>query len=174
MVGEAVKGLSKKPYIFTKCERRWNEDRKIFPSLKADSIRKECEHSLRRLNVEQIDLYQIHWPEPDADIEEGWTEMAKLKEEGKVRWIGVSNFNVQQLERATKIAPVTSLQPPYSLLVRKIEPEILPFCRQHGIPFDRCGKIIVATTPAERRRLEALCERGRHRAPFAICQGRRD
>ncbi|MBV8831863.1 MAG: aldo/keto reductase [Acidobacteriaceae bacterium] len=133
VVGEAVKGLSKKPFIFTKCERRWSEDRKIFPSLKADSIRKECEDSLRRLKVEQIDLYQIHWPEPEADIEEGWTAMAKLKEEGKVRWIGVSNFNVQQLERAMKIAPVTSLQPPYSLLVRKVELEILPFCREHGI-----------------------------------------
>ena len=133
VVGEAVKGLSKKPFIFTKCERRWSEDRKIFPSLKADSIRKECEDSLRRLTVEQIDLYQIHWPEPEADIEEGWTAMAKLKEEGKVRWIGVSNFNVQQLERAMKIAPVTSLQPPYSLLVRKVELEILPFCREHGI-----------------------------------------
>ncbi len=133
VVGEAFKGLSKKPYIFTKCERRWNEDRKIFPSLKADSVRQECENSLRRLKVEQIDLYQIHWPEPDADIEEGWTEMARLRDEGKVRWIGVSNFNVQQLERAMKIAPVTSLQPPYSLLVRKVEPEILPFCRQHGI-----------------------------------------
>ncbi|MBV9441257.1 MAG: aldo/keto reductase [Acidobacteriaceae bacterium] len=133
VVGEAVKGLSKKPFIFTKCERRWSEDRKIFPSLKADSIRKECEDSLRRLKVEQIDLYQIHWPEPEADIEEGWTAMAKLKEEGKVRWIGVSNFNVQQLERAMKIASVTSLQPPYSLLVRKVELEILPFCREHGI-----------------------------------------
>ncbi len=133
IVGQAVKGLSKKPYIFTKCERAWNDDRKIVPSLKASSIRKECEDSLRRLQVDVIDLYQVHWPEPDADIEEGWTEMAKLKEEGKVRWIGVSNFNVEQMKRAMKIAPITSLQPPYSLLVRKIEPEILPFVHQHGI-----------------------------------------
>jgi len=133
VVGEAVKGLSKKPYIFTKCERAWNEERKIVPSLKAESIRKECEDSLRRLQVDVIDLYQIHWPEPDGDIEEGWTEMAKLKDEGKVRWIGVSNFNVEQMKRAMKIAPITSLQPPYSMLVRKIEPEILPFVEANGI-----------------------------------------
>jgi len=133
IVGQTLKGLSKKPYIFTKCERRWNEDGSIFPSLKADSIRKECEASLRRLSVEQIDLYQIHWPEPEADIEEGWTEMARLKEEGKVRWIGVSNFNIEQMKRAQAIAPITSLQPPYSLLVRKAEPEILPFAKANNI-----------------------------------------
>jgi aryl-alcohol dehydrogenase-like predicted oxidoreductase len=133
VVGKTLKDVSKKPYIFTKCERRWNEDGSIFPSLKADSIRKECENSLRRLGVEQIDLYQIHWPDPEADIEEGWTEMARLKEEGKVRWIGVSNFNVEQMERAQAIAPITSLQPPYSLLVRKAEPEILPFARTNNI-----------------------------------------
>ncbi|MBV8551586.1 MAG: aldo/keto reductase [Acidobacteriaceae bacterium] len=133
VVAKALEGVSKKPYIFTKCERRWDENGKIFPSLKAESIRKECEDSLRRLKVDVIDLYQVHWPDPDADIEEGWTEMARLREQGKVRWIGVSNFNVEQLKRAQKIAPVTSLQPPYSLLVRKVEPEILPFARRNGI-----------------------------------------
>ncbi len=133
VVAQALEGLSKKPYIFTKCERAWNDERKIVPSLKAASVRKECEDSLRRLKVDVIDLYQVHWPEPDADIEEGWTEMARLKEEGKVRWIGVSNFNVEQMKRAMKIAPITSLQPPYSMLVRKIEPEILPFVKAHGI-----------------------------------------
>jgi aryl-alcohol dehydrogenase-like predicted oxidoreductase len=133
IVGKTLKGLSKKPYIFTKCERRWNADGSIFPSLKAESIRKECEDSLRRLGVEQIDLYQIHWPDPEAEIEEGWTEMARLKEEGKVRWIGVSNFNVEQMKRAQAIAPITSLQPPYSLLVRKSEPEILPFAKANDI-----------------------------------------
>ncbi len=133
VVGKALKGLSQKPYVFTKCERRWNPDGSIFPSLKADSVRKECEDSLRRLGVEQIDLYQIHWPEPEGEIEEGWTEMAKLKEEGKVRWIGVSNFNVEQMTKAQKIAPITSLQPPYSLLVRKAEPEILPYALQNNI-----------------------------------------
>jgi aryl-alcohol dehydrogenase-like predicted oxidoreductase len=133
IVGKTLKELSKKPYIFTKCERRWNPDGSIYPSLKAESIRKECEGSLRRLGVEQIDLYQIHWPEPEGDIEEGWTEMARLKEEGKVRWIGVSNFNAEQMRRAQAIAPITSLQPPYSLLVRKAEPEIFPFAKANNI-----------------------------------------
>jgi aryl-alcohol dehydrogenase-like predicted oxidoreductase len=133
VVGRALKQVSKKPYVFTKCERRWKENGDIFPSLKAESIRKECEASLRRLNIDVIDLYQVHWPEPDAEIEEGWTELARLRQEGKVRWIGVSNFNVEQMKRAMKIAPITSLQPPYSLLVRKAEPEILPFARQNGI-----------------------------------------
>jgi aryl-alcohol dehydrogenase-like predicted oxidoreductase len=133
VVAEALSGLSTKPYIFTKCERAWNAERKIVPSLKAASVRKECEDSLRRLKVDVIDLYQVHWPEPDADIEEGWTEMAKLQQEGKVRWIGVSNFSVEQMKRALKIAPITSLQPPYSMLVRKIEPEILPFVHANNI-----------------------------------------
>jgi len=133
VVGQAIEGLPKKPLVFTKCERNWGDDRKIYPSLKADSIRRECESSLRRLKLDVIDLYQIHWPEPDADIEEGWTEMARLQQAGKVRWIGVSNFNVEQMKRAMRIAPITSLQPPYSLLVRKIEPEILPFVRESGI-----------------------------------------
>ena len=133
IVGQAVKGRAKKPYIFTKCERAWNEERQIVPSLKAASVRKECEDSLRRLQVDVIDLYQVHWPQPDEDIEEGWTEMARLQQEGKVRWIGVSNFNVTQMKRAMKIAPITSLQPPYSLLVRQIEAEILPFVKEHGI-----------------------------------------
>ncbi|MBV8867376.1 MAG: aldo/keto reductase [Acidobacteriaceae bacterium] len=133
VVGRVLRELPRKQYIFTKCERRWDENGKIFPSLKADSIRKECEDSLRRLNIDVIDLYQLHWPEPDANIEEGWTEMARLKEQGKVRWIGVANFNVDQMKRAQKIAPITSLQPPYSLLARKVEPEILPFAKENNI-----------------------------------------
>ncbi len=133
IVGRALEDVSQKPYIFTKCERRWKEDGEIYPSLKADSIRQECENSLRRLGVDVIDLYQIHWPEPDADVEEGWSAMARLKEEGKVRWIGVSNFNVAQLQRARRIAPITSLQPPYSLLARKAEEEILPFAEANNI-----------------------------------------
>ena len=96
-------------------------------------IRREVEESLKRLQVETIDLYQIHWPNPDEEIEEGWATMAELKKEGKVRWIGVSNFNVSQMERAMKIAPITSLQPPYSMINRTTEPEILPFCEKHGI-----------------------------------------
>jgi aryl-alcohol dehydrogenase-like predicted oxidoreductase len=133
IVSKALEGVTNRPYVFTKCERRWDENGKIFPSLKADSIRKECEDSLRRLKVDVIDLYQLHWPEPEQDIEEGWTEMARLQQEGKVRWIGVSNFNVSQMKRALEIAPITSLQPPYSLLVRDAEQEILPFARQHSI-----------------------------------------
>jgi aryl-alcohol dehydrogenase-like predicted oxidoreductase len=131
IVANALKGRSNRPYVFTKCTRRWGEDRIIYSSLK--EIRKEIEDSLRRLQVDVIDLYQLHWPNPEQDIEEGWTMMAKLKEEGKVRWIGVSNFNVAQMERAAKIAPITSLQPPYSLIERKVEAEILPYCEQHNI-----------------------------------------
>lgn len=133
VVAKALKGVSKRPYVFTKCERRWDENGKIYPSLKAESIRKECEDSLRRLQVDTIDLYQVHWPDPDQDIEEGWTEMARLQQKGKVRWIGVSNFNAAQMKRAIKIAPITSLQPPYSLLVRDVEQEILPFAKQNNI-----------------------------------------
>ena len=133
IVAKALDGLSTKPYVFTKCERVWNEKREIGKSLKAESIRREVEDSLRRLKLDVIDLYQIHWPEPDEDIEEGWTEMALLKEKGKVRYIGVSNFNVEQMKRAQKIAPITSLQPPYSLLSPEIEESILPYAGEHNI-----------------------------------------
>lgn len=133
VVAQAVQGLSPRPYVFTKCARVWNEQRQIGKSLKADSIRRECEASLRRLKIDCIDLYQMHWPEPDEDIEEGWTTMAKLREEGKVRWIGVSNFSVSQLQRIEKIAHPTSLQPPYSMLVRGAEENVLPYCLDNGI-----------------------------------------
>lgn len=133
VVARALEGRSNRPYVFTKCERNWNEKREIYKSLKADSIRRECESSLRRLKVDVIDLYQIHWPEPDEDIEEGWTELARLQQEGKVRWIGVSNFNAKQLERIRPVAPITSLQPPYSAVSPEIEDETLPYCAQHGI-----------------------------------------
>ena len=110
----------------------WDERRQIGHRLKADSIRRECEASLRRLRVEAIDLYQIHWPDPDEDLEEGWATLAALRKEGKVRHIGVSNFKVGQLRRAQAIAPITSLQPRYSLLHREVEAEVLPFCaREH-------------------------------------------
>ena len=133
VVAKALQGVTKKPYVFTKCERRWDENGKISASLKKDSVRRECEDSLRRLKLDVIDLYQVHWPQPDEDIEEGWTEMARLQQEGKVRWIGVSNFNIAQMKRAQRIAPITSLQPPYSLLARDVEQEILPFCRENNI-----------------------------------------
>jgi aryl-alcohol dehydrogenase-like predicted oxidoreductase len=134
VVGKALKGWSgARPYVFTKCSMRWHADRTIYRSLKADSLREELEASLRRLQVEQIDLYQIHWPNPENEIEEGWETLTKFQKEGKVRWIGVSNFNVEQMKRALEIAPITNLQPPYSMLRRAIEPENLPFCREHGI-----------------------------------------
>ena len=133
VVARALAGLPRRPYVFTKCGRVWGADRQIGKSLKAESVRRECEASLRRLKVDVIDLYQVHWPEPDEDVEEGWAELARLKAEGKVRWIGVSNFNVDQLRRARAIAPVTSLQPPYSLVRREVEAETLPYCRKENI-----------------------------------------
>jgi aryl-alcohol dehydrogenase-like predicted oxidoreductase len=133
MIARALQGRSQRPYIFTKCERVWDSNGQVGASLKAKSIRLECEASLRRLKTEWIDLYQIHWPEPDEDIEEGWTELAKLKSEGKVRYIGVSNFDVPQMKRAQAITPITSLQPPYAVARREIEKEILPFCSAENI-----------------------------------------
>jgi aryl-alcohol dehydrogenase-like predicted oxidoreductase len=133
IVGRAVKSSPHKPYIFTKCSMRWHADRSIYNSLKAASLAEEVEASLRRLQVGTIDLYQIHWPNPDSEIEEGWEALARLREQGKLRWIGVSNFKVEQMRRAEKIAPITSLQPPYSILRRAIETEILPFAQAHGI-----------------------------------------
>ena len=133
VVGRALRSRRQRPYVFTKCERTWKANGKIGGTLKAESIRKECEASLRRLSLDVIDLYQIHWPDPDADIEEGWTEMARLKEQGKVRNIGVSNFNVKQMKRAATIAPITSLQPPYSMLARDGEETILPYAAKNNI-----------------------------------------
>ena len=134
MVGKAVKSYGgSKPLVFTKCSMLWHEDRSIHRSLKAASVAKELEDSLRRLGVETIDLYQIHWPNPDEELEEGWEALARLREQGKIRWIGVSNFSVDQLKRAQKIAPVTSLQPPYSMLRPAVEAEILPFAQANGI-----------------------------------------
>ncbi len=133
VVGKAIAGMANPPYVFSKCERVWNEQGEIAKCLKADSIRREVEASLRRMKIDVIDLYQIHWAEPEEDLEEGWTTLAELKAEGKVRHIGVCNFNVSHLKRALAIAPVTSLQPPYSILRRGIEDEILPFVEEQGI-----------------------------------------
>ena len=133
VVAQALKQTSHRPYIFTKCSMRWDSDRQIYRSLKAASVREELENSLRRLQVETIDLYQIHWPNPEEEIEEGWEALAKLKEEGKIRYIGVSNFNVEQMKRVQKIAPITSLQPPYSIINSAVQDEILPFCLQQNI-----------------------------------------
>jgi aryl-alcohol dehydrogenase-like predicted oxidoreductase len=133
MIARALKGRTPRPYVFTKCERVWDANGKIGASLKAESIRGECEGSLRRLQTDIIDLYQIHWPELDEDIEEGWTELTRLQQAGKVRYIGVSNFSVSQMKRAQAIAPITSLQPPYSIVTREIEKEILPYAAQNNI-----------------------------------------
>ena len=120
-----------RPYVFTKGGLRWDEQGYVHRSLNPASIRQECEDSLRRLNVDVIDLYQIHWP--TEELEEGWTAMARLQKEGKVRWIGVSNFNVEEMGQAQAIAPITSSQPPYSLVRREIEHEILPYCRSEEL-----------------------------------------
>jgi aryl-alcohol dehydrogenase-like predicted oxidoreductase len=133
VVGRAVKSSSHKPYIFTKCSRLWNPDGTIYSSLSPASLSGELEASLRRLGVEAIDLYQIHWPDPKEEIEVAWEAMVRFREQGKVRWIGVSNYSVEQMKRIQKIAPITSLQPPYSMLRRAIEAEILPFALASNI-----------------------------------------
>jgi aryl-alcohol dehydrogenase-like predicted oxidoreductase len=133
VVAKAIKNSPHKPYIFTKGSMRWFPDRRIYRSLKAGSLQEEVEESLRRLRVDTIDLYQIHWPNPEDEIEEGWETLARFKEQGKVRYIGASNFNVAQMRRLQKIAPITSLQPPYSILRRDIESDILSFCQKNNI-----------------------------------------
>ena len=133
VVGRALEGVDQRPFVFTKGGQPEGPNRTTVQTLERDSLKRECEASLRRLGVEAIDLYQIHWPIPDEEIEEGWTTLVELKEEGLVRHIGVSNFSVEQLRRAQAIAPVETLQPPYSLLDRDAEGEILPFCEREGI-----------------------------------------
>jgi aryl-alcohol dehydrogenase-like predicted oxidoreductase len=135
LVARALKGLpeSERPYVFTKCSRVWDESGNVSDNLKKDSVKRECEDSLRRLQADVIDLYQVHWPRPEEDIKEGWSALAELKDEGKVRHIGVSNFDVSQMERAQSIAPVETLQPPYNLLNCGIEKEILPYCAEQDI-----------------------------------------
>jgi aryl-alcohol dehydrogenase-like predicted oxidoreductase len=135
LVARALKHVpeSDRPYVFTKCSLVWDERGEVHNVLKKDSVKRECEESLRRLQTDVIDLYQIHWPRPNEDIEEGWSALSELKEEGKVRHIGVSNFNVSQMERAQRIAPVETLQPPYNMLNRGIEEEVLPYCAKQDV-----------------------------------------
>jgi len=133
VVAKALEGVAKRPYVFTKCARVWDENRQIGKRLKAWSIREECEASLKRLKVDVIDLYQVHWPEPPEDIDEGWQTMVKLKEEGKVRWIGVSNFSAEQMTQVSKFGPITSLQPPYSMIRPEVEKAELPYCLANNI-----------------------------------------
>ncbi|MHC4169051.1 MAG: aldo/keto reductase [Planctomycetota bacterium] len=143
LVARAIEQLSEKPIIATKCGILWNEKKEKLTCLKARSIRDECHASLERLGVETIDLYQMHWPDPDEDMEEAWEEMTRLHEEGKVRYIGVSNFSVDQIRRAQKTHPVASLQPPYSMLHREVEDELLGYCAANDIG-------VVAYSPMQR------------------------
>jgi aryl-alcohol dehydrogenase-like predicted oxidoreductase len=135
LVAQALKGIPEpdRPYVFTKSSLVWDENSEVHNVLKKESVKRECEESLRRLQTDAIDLYQIHWPRPDEDIEEGWEALAELKDEGKVRHIGVSNLDASQMERIGQIAPVETLQPPYNMLNRGIEEEILPYCAERDI-----------------------------------------
>jgi aryl-alcohol dehydrogenase-like predicted oxidoreductase len=165
-LGEIPK--EQRPLVFTKCSLIWDENRRISHNLQPESLRRELEGSLRRLKVEAIDLYQIHWPafsagpdnSPAPGLEDAWSTLAEMQKAGKVRYIGVSNFDVAQMERIRKIAPISSLQPPYSLLARGIEAEILPYCAMHDIgvivysPM-QCGLLTGAMT---RERVESMPE----------------
>lgn len=133
VVAQALKGRANKPLIFTKCSLIWGDNRLVSSTLKAASVRQEVEDSLRRLQIDCIDLYQVHWPEPEDEIEEGWQVLAELKAAGKVAHIGVSNFNVAQMERIKKYAPIETLQPPYSLVKQEVAEEILPYCKKEDI-----------------------------------------
>jgi aryl-alcohol dehydrogenase-like predicted oxidoreductase len=160
VVGRALEGVTERPYIFTKASLLDGGNGQIVHKLKRDSVLDEAEVSLERLGVDAIDLYQIHWPNPDSDIEEGWDALAELKEQGLVRHIGVSNFNVDQLRRIQEIAPVESLQPPYSLVDREVEDEILPFAEREGIgviAYSPMGSGLL-TGKMTRERIESLPE----------------
>jgi aryl-alcohol dehydrogenase-like predicted oxidoreductase len=133
IVGKAIKGLSSKPIIATKCGLHCDKDGNIIFRLNRESVLAEVEASLRRLQIDVIDLYQIHWPNPDRDIEEAWEAIAKAVKEGKVRYAGVSNFNIEQIKRIQSIHPVASLQPPYSILEHGIEDKMLDYCRQNNM-----------------------------------------
>jgi aryl-alcohol dehydrogenase-like predicted oxidoreductase len=133
VVGRALEGLDERPYVFTKASLLDGGDGSVRHNLKRESLLREVEASLTRLRVDAIDLYQVHWPDPDKDVEEAWSTFAELKAQGLVRHIGVSNFDIAQMRRAQAIAPVETLQPPYSLLERAVEDEILPFAEREGI-----------------------------------------
>jgi aryl-alcohol dehydrogenase-like predicted oxidoreductase len=133
IVGRALEGRADRPYLFTKCAILEGPGRSVAFSLQRDSVLREAEASLRRLRVDAIDLYQIHWPRPEEEIEEGWGALAELKQQGLVRHIGVSNFDVSQLRRIQQIAPVETLQPEYSLIERGVEAETLPFADEEAI-----------------------------------------
>jgi aryl-alcohol dehydrogenase-like predicted oxidoreductase len=158
VVGRALEELDDRPYVFTKASLREGPGRRVVHNLKRDSILREAEASLERLRIDAIDLYQIHWPIPDEDIEEGWSALAELKEQGLVRHIGVSNFSVEQLRRIQQIAPVETLQPEYSLVARDAEDQLLPFAERHAIgvvAYSPMGSGLL-TGKMTRRRIDAL------------------
>ena len=157
LIKQALKQVRKKPLIATKCGILWNEKREKVSCLKRQSIRDECHASLERLGIDVIDLYQMHWPDPDEDVEEAWEEMARLLDEGKIRYLGVSNFNIEQIERVQKIHPPVSLQPPYSMLHREVEDELLDYCGQNEMG-------VVAYSPIQRGLLTGKFDRARFHA----------
>lgn len=186
LIAEALKQKTERPIIATKCGILWNEKKEKVTCLKRESIRRECHASLKRLGVEVIDLYQVHWPDPDEDLEDAWEEMARLCEEGKVRYLGASNFSVAQLERMQKIHPVASLQPPYSMLHRGVENELLDYCAQNDIgvvaysPMQRgllTGKFdaarLASLAPDDHRRRSADFQEPRFSATLELVEGLR-
>ena len=158
VVGEALKTASSKPYIFTKCGLVWDNDNNVSGRLSAESVRQEIENSLQRLGVETIDLYQVHWPNPDEQIEEAWVAMDEAHRAGKIRYLGASNFSAEQLERVRAIAPVTSLQPPYSMVFPEAEQDVLPYCEDHSIGVINYSPMAsgLLTGKMTRERLESL------------------
>jgi aryl-alcohol dehydrogenase-like predicted oxidoreductase len=158
VVGRALEELEERPYVFTKASLREGPGRRVVHDLKRESILREAEASLGRLRIDAIDLYQVHWPIPDEDIEEGWSALAELKDQGLVRHIGVSNFSVEQLRRIQQIAPVETLQPEYSLVARDVEDDLLPFAERHAIGvivYSPMGSGLL-TGKMTRRRIDAL------------------
>src|SRR5437588_5892700 len=133
VVGRALAGLSERPYVFTKCSLLEGPGRRVVHNLKRDSVLREAHASLERLGADAIDLYQIHWPNPEPDLDPRWSALAELKEQGLVRHIGVSNFSVEQVRRVQRIAPVETWQPQYSLVVREAEDDLLPFADREDI-----------------------------------------
>ena len=173
IVGQAIKNKRSEVFIATKCGQVWNENRKVRTDDRPEIIRKECEDSLRRLDVDVIDLYQIHWPDPRTNVEDSWGEMIRLKEEGKVRYIGVSNFGVNLLEKCQAIHSVQSLQPPYSMLHKakypQVENEILAWCQQHLVGVVAYGPLQngLLTAKFTHEKLENLAsDDWRHRSEF--------
>ena len=158
IVGRALKGLTHKPIVATKCGVFLDENWRTFNRIKRESIMVEVEDSLRRLGVEAIDLYHVHWPIPDEDIEEAWETIAKLIEEGKVRYAVASNFSVSQLKRIQAIHHVAAVQNPYSMIERELEKEVLDYCGQHNIGIVVWGPLAhgLLTDRFSRERLQNL------------------